>query len=86
MTTITITGIGAALIEKANRASFYGINKSVGCLRDTAPGRKAADEAVRDYLESNGISWNSFWIVKARTIDTSGTPVPYMAEIDFCYD
>ena len=86
MTTITITGLGAAAIEVANRASFYGINKSFGDLHDTAPGRRAAEDAVRDWLAANGISWNSFLILKARTIDTSGTKTPYKAEIDFTWD
>jgi len=86
MTTITITGLGAAAIEVANRASFYGINKLFGDLRDTAPGRRAAEDAVREWLEANGISWNSFLILKARTIDTSGTKTPYKAEIDFTWD
>ena len=86
MKTITITGIGAALIEKANNASFYGIKKSFGNTTDTAPGLIAAEDAVRKYLKSNGIDWNSFSIIKARTIDTSGTPIPYKAEIDFTFD
>jgi len=86
MTTITITGLRAAAIEAANHASFYGINKTFGPLHEIIPGRIAAEDAVKEYLNSNGIHWNSFWIIKARTIDTSGTKTPYKAEIDFNYD
>jgi len=86
MTTITATGITAALIERANNASFYGIKKSFGDLTETAPGWIAAENACKKYLVDNGICWNSFYIIKARTIDTTGTPVPYKAEIDFSYD
>lgn len=86
MTTITITGVGAAAIEAANNASFYGIKKTFGDLHEIIPGRIAAEDAVRDWLAANGISWNSFLILKARTIDTSGTKTPYKAEIDFIWD
>lgn len=86
MTTITITGTRAAAIEAANHASFYGINKSFGNLSEIIPGRIAAHDAVREYLKENGIQWNSFYIIKARTIDTTGTKTPYKAEIDFSYD
>lgn len=86
MTTITVTGATAALIERANNASFYGINKAFGNLSDTAPGRAAATDAVRNHLERTGTAWSSFHIITARTIDTAGTRTPYMAEIDFCYD
>ena len=86
MITITVTGIAAALIEKANNASFYGIKKLFGDLTDTAPGRIAAEEAVREYLKSNNIEYHGFELIKARTIDTTGTKTPYKAEIDFIYD
>ncbi len=86
MTTITITGVGAAAIETANRASFYGIRKTFGNLTNITPGRMAAEDAVRIWLDGNRILWNSFWILDARTIDTSGTKTPYMAEIDFDWD
>ena len=77
--TITITGIDAYYIERANRASFYGIN---GNANDCAAGRRAAERAVKAYLADNGINWNSYDILKARTIDTTGTKTPYKAEID----
>ena len=86
MITITVTGITAALIERANNASFYGIKKYFGNLADTAPGRAAAEDAVRDYLEANHIAWNGFEILRARTIDTTGTKTPYKSEIDFIFD
>ena len=86
MVTISVTGTRAASIQRANNASFYGVNKIFGDLSNTAPGRKAAEDAVRDYLTGNGIAWNSFDIVRTRTIDTAGTPVPYKAEINFNYD
>jgi len=86
MITITVTGYRAAAIEKANHASFEGVNKLFGNLHDTAPGRAAAEDAIREYLKANSIDWNSFWIIKARTIDTAGTKTPYKAEIDFSYD
>ena len=84
--TISLTGIGAALIEKANNASFYGIKKSFGDCSDTAPGMEAACEAINEYLNREKIDCYGFDILKARTIDTSGTPVPYKAEIDFILD
>ena len=84
--TITLNGIGAALIERANNASFYGVMKSFGNTHDTISGRIAAEDAVRAHLKDSGISWNSFWIIKTRTIDTSGTKTPYKAEIDFGWD
>ena len=84
--TIVMTGIGAAYIEKANNASVYGIKKMFGNLDDIIPGRTAAEMAVHDFLEEHVIGWNSFDILKARTIDTTGTPCPYKAEIDFVYD
>ena len=86
MTTITITGVGAAAIEAANNASFYGIKKTFGDLHKIIPGRIAAEDAVRIWLDGNLIPWNSFWILAARTIDTSGTKTPYKAEIDFDWD
>lgn len=86
MTTITVTGYAAAMIEKANNASFYGIMKSFGNVHDTAPGRIAAENAVEKWLDDNHIGWNSFSIINARTIDTSGEKEPYKAEIDFSYD
>lgn len=86
MFTITVSGLRAAAIEQANNASFYGINKSFGNLSETTPGRIAAVDAVREYLQNSGIEYNSFWIIKARTIDTTGTIIPYLAEIDFNYD
>ena len=86
MTTITVTGYAAAMIEKANNASFYGIMKSFGSLHDTTPGRIAAEKAVSKWLEDNGIDYHGFNILKARIIDTSGEKEPYKAEIDFSYD
>jgi hypothetical protein len=86
MTTITVTGLRAAAIEAANHASFYGIKKSFGDLSEIIPGRIAAEDSVREYLNGNGIEYNSFWIIKARTIDTTGAKTPYKAEIDFSYD
>ena len=83
---ITITGFGAYAIENANHASFYGINKTFGNLSETAPGRAAAHNAIEKWLGAHGIDWNSFWIISARTIDTSGTKTPYKAEIVFAYD
>lgn len=81
--TITVTGIRAHLIEEANRASFYGINgNSPACI----PGRIAAENTVRDHLKSTVKEWNSFYVLRTRTVDTSGTPIPYKAEIDFIYD
>ena len=86
MITITVTGHAAALIEKANNASFYGIMKSFGSLADTAPGRAAAEDAVSKWLDDHEIDYHGFNILKARTIDTSGEKTPYRAEIDFIYD
>lgn len=84
--TVTVVGIPAAMIERANRASFYGVKKMFGNLSETAPGRKAAEEAAENWLEANGIDWNSLWIVKAKTIDTEGTKCPYKAEVTFGWD
>lgn len=84
--TITVTGVPAAAIERANRASFYGIKKLFGDIRDTVPGARAASESVFAALARSGIAYYAVDILRARSIDTSGTPVPYKAEIDFVID
>ena len=86
MTTITITGLGAAAIERAHRASFYGITKLWPSDPDCIAGRIAAEKAVSDWLEANVGEWNSSWIVGARAIGIGGTKTPYKAEIDFNWD
>ena len=85
MVTITVTGYAAAMIEKANNASFYGINKSFGDTTETVPGRIAAENAAKKWLEDNKIDWNFILIQKAVTIDTSGAKEPYKAKIYFSY-
>lgn len=86
MITITVTGLRAAAIEAAYHDHFYGIMKSFMSTPATAAGRAAAEDAAREYLARKGIQYNSFWIIRGRVIDTSGTKTPYKAEIDFNYD
>lgn len=86
MTTITVTGHRAALIEIANRASFYGINKSFGNTSEIVTGLKAARDSVKEWLTANGIDYNGFLVIAARTVDSTDAKVHYMAEIDFSYD
>lgn len=81
--TITVTGLRAAAIEEANRAHPYGIH---AYRHDTRDGLIAAEAAVRDYLAENKINWNSFEILRTRTIDTTGTKTPYKATVTFVYD
>lgn len=81
--TIPVVGITAAYIEKANRASFHGIR---GNQQYCAEASRLAHQVVRDWLEENRIPWNAFWIWRCRTVDTSGTPTPYKALIDFTID
>ena len=82
--TISVTGIPAHDIEEANLAHFYGIH-AMYCP-SVIPGRIAAEDAVHEAITRSGMNWNSYRILKARTIDTTGTPVPYKAEIDFVID
>ena len=81
--TVTVTGLPAAAIERANRASFYGIKKLWPSVPECIAGRNAAEESVSDALARSGIAWNSYELLRTRSIDTAGTPVPYKAEIDF---
>ncbi len=81
--TITITGLRAAAIESAEHASFYGIwGNANGCIE----GRRAAYNAVADYLAENNISYYAFLVNSTKTIDTTGTKIPYKAEINFTVD
>lgn len=81
--TVTVTGLPAHDIEVANRSSFYGIR---GNGPACGAGARAASETVSEALARSGIFCYSYSIIKTRTIDTSGTPVPYKAEIDFIID
>ena len=80
---ITITGLAAAAVERANRASFYGI-------RGNKPDCAAAMRAVLPYasaaVEAACPAWNGYIIRNARTIDTAGTKVPYMAVVTIDID
>ena len=84
--TVTVTGLPAADIELANRANFYGIKKLFPSVPECVAGAIAAEKAVSEALTRSGIAWDSFDLLRARSIDTEGTPVPYKAEIDFLID
>ena len=76
--TITVTGYIAHLIERANRASFYGV---YGNTNASAEAMRACCNAIEDYIIATSIPWQTAQIMTARTIDTTGTPIPYKAEI-----
>lgn len=84
--TVTVSDLRAADIERANRASFYGIKKLWPSVPECVAGRRAAEDAVSEALARSNIEWNSYGLLRARSINTSGTPVPYKAEIDFIVD
>ena len=81
--TITITGLRAAAIERANNASFYGI---YGTANACISGRIAAEDAVWDDLKETGTTCAWFDILSAKTIDTTGTKTPYKAVIKYRYE
>ena len=76
--TITVTGYTAYLIRRANCASFYGV---YGRTDEGAKAIRACCTTVEDHITAAGIPWQAFQIMTARTIDTTGTPIPYKAEI-----
>ena len=80
ITRLLVTGIPAAHIELAHRASFYGIRGNSG---DCTPGRIAAENAVREYLEGAGIDYAWFSVIGTAVVDTTGIPTPYAATVDF---
>ena len=84
MIKIEVSGLRAAVIERACRYSFYGVDKIGPCVPAACvEGREAASSAVREWLEANGIEWNSFSVLSARPLDCDGGKVPYKAEIFF---
>ena len=82
-TTITVTGPRAAAIERANNASVYGIYCNARACTD---GRIAANNEVYEHLRETVGAWSWFDILSTKTIDTTGTRVPYMAEIKYIYE
>lgn len=81
--TITVIGMRAAAIERANNASFYGI---YGTGNACIAGRIAAEYAVWDDLKETGTTCAWFDVLSAKTIDASGTKTPYKAVIKYRYE
>lgn len=81
--TTTITGLAAAAVEQANHASFYGI---YGRAPECAAAMRAIMPYARAAVEAACPDWNGYIIRKARTIDTTGTQTPYMAEVTIDID
>jgi len=78
--TITVTGLLAYDIERAERASFYGI---FGNLPECWKARANCAERVRLFMELYKPDYNSFCITKAKSVDTTGEKIPYKATITF---
>ena len=78
-----ITGLAAAAVEQANRASFYGIH---GNKPECSAAMRAITPHATDAVEAVCPDWNGYIIRKAHTIDTDGTKTPYMAEITIDID
>ena len=75
---ITVTGLTAASIERAERASIYGVN---GNERDCCIARRNCNEAIEKALKAAGIDWNWLQVYDAHSISTDGLKTPYLAEI-----
>lgn len=82
-TTIIVTGIVAALVERAVRASVYGIN---GDRPACYQARRECRGPVEEHLARICPDWNSYGIINARVLDTAGTKTPYAAELTVMYD
>ena len=78
--TITVTGLLARDIERAERASFYGI---FGNVPEAWEARAECSERVELFMETYRPEYYSFLITKAKSIDTTGTKIPYQATITF---
>lgn len=65
---VLVTGYRADAIDRAERSSFYGI---FGHCSASVNGFSAAREAVREYMEENGLSFDWYYISTARR--TEGT-------------
>ena len=66
---ITITGSNVYAIERANRASFYGI---YGNKPDCDQAMRLCCEAVENHLTNAGMDWNWFEIISADVVSTNG--------------
>lgn len=75
---LTVTGIIAAHIGAAIRSSFYGI---IGETKASITARAEIYKLLEETLDDTGTKWNSFQIMTAKMIDTSGTHTPYKAEV-----
>lgn len=82
-THIVITGFLAALVERAVRSSAYGIN---GDRPACYQARRECRGLVEEHLARICPKWNSYGIVDARVLDTTGTKTPYMVELTVMYD
>lgn len=78
--TITRTGHTAWTVIEAEHASFYGIH---GDHHSCWAARGACEDEIKDFLLNHMIDWFWFEIISAKSIDTSGTPIPYKCEIKF---
>lgn len=74
----TVTGIIAAHIGAAIHSTFYGIN---GETKASHTARAEICKLLSKVLDEAGIECDSFQIMTAKIIDTSGTHTPYKAEI-----
>ena len=79
----TMGGMTAHAIGEAERSSFYGVHSG---HPSGGKARRAITDAVSAYLDAAGISYYSYNIGKAHTIDTSGTPIPYRAKVSIFLD
>lgn len=79
---ITVNGLAAASIERAERSNFYGVN---GDNHYCYTARRNCEEAVEKELNAQGIRWDSFMILDAHSINTDGLKTPYLAEITAIY-
>ena len=66
---IIVTGYTVDAIEKAFRASFYGI---MGHNPDSAAAMRICCEAVEKHLDSTGTNWNWFMVTDATITSTNG--------------
>ena len=75
----TVEGPTAYAVERAERASFYGIHSTTRPEAGTA--HRLICDAVTAFLDANGIDYYGYRIMDAHSVNTDGTPTPYRAEV-----
>ena len=75
---LTVTGPAAAIIERGIRSSYYGIN---GNTPDAVAASAAAAKAIREHLDAEGVTWDTWHLFDARIVNTEGTKTPYKVEL-----